>query len=269
MEIVQSILTKNPCYQSGQKIAVKGLMLHSVGCPQPSAKTFVANWNNPSASRACVHAFIDGNSGAVYQTLPWNHKAWHCGGSGNSSHIGVEMCEPSCIRYTGGSSFSCSDREKAMEVVDRTYKAAVELFADLCKQFGLNPHADGVIISHAEGHKRGVASGHGDPEHLWRGMKCGYTMDTFRRDVQNAISGVAPVPVPAPVPSEPSDIKTGDIVSLTSNAVYYNGKEMPDWVKKDQWIVKSVSGDRVIIDQNVVKSHSISSPVAAKYLRKV
>ena len=33
MKLVQSILTKNPCYTAGRKITVKGLMLHSVGCP--------------------------------------------------------------------------------------------------------------------------------------------------------------------------------------------------------------------------------------------
>ena len=37
MQIKETILTKNPCYTAGRKITVKGLMLHSVGCPQPSA----------------------------------------------------------------------------------------------------------------------------------------------------------------------------------------------------------------------------------------
>lgn len=41
MNLVQSFLTKNPCYTSGRKITVKGLMLHSVGCPQPSAQVFI------------------------------------------------------------------------------------------------------------------------------------------------------------------------------------------------------------------------------------
>ena len=43
MNLIQSILTKNPCYTAGRKITVKGLMLHSVGCPQPSAAVFVRN----------------------------------------------------------------------------------------------------------------------------------------------------------------------------------------------------------------------------------
>ena len=74
-------------------------MLHSVGCPQPSAAVFIKNWNSESYDRACVHGFIDGNDGTVYQTLPWNHRGWHGGGSSNNTHIGVEMCEPACIKY--------------------------------------------------------------------------------------------------------------------------------------------------------------------------
>ncbi len=187
MEIVQSFMTNNPCYKAGKKIAVKGLMLHSVGCPQPSAEVFVRNWNNPEQKRACVHAFIDGNTGKTYQTLPWDHRAWHAGGGANNTHIGVEMCEPSCIQYTGGATFTCTDWAAAMEVVKRTYDAAVELFAYLCREYHLDPLADGVVISHKEGHERGIASGHGDPNHLWNGLQSGYTMDAFRRDVKDAM----------------------------------------------------------------------------------
>jgi len=191
MKIVNSILTKNPCYTCGRTITVKGLMLHSVGCPQPSAAVFVKNWNRSSFSNACVHAFIDGNTGDVYQTLPWNRRGWHCAsgnkGSGNNTHIGVEMCEPACIKYTGGATFTCSDTAKAKAVVTRTYKAAVELFAMLCKEYGLDPLMDGVIISHKEGHSRGIASNHGDPEHLWNQLQTGYTMDGFRKAVKAAM----------------------------------------------------------------------------------
>lgn len=190
MELRECILTANPCYRAGKKIDVKGLMLHSVGCPQPNAEVFVKKWNNAESGRACVHAFIDGNTGIIYQTLPWNHRAWHCGGKANNTHIGVEMCEPPCLKYTGGASFTCTDREKAVTVVRRTYEAAVSLFAYLCLQYALNPLAEGVIISHREGHERGIASGHGDPEHLWKGLQCGFTMDTFRQDVAAKMGNV-------------------------------------------------------------------------------
>ena len=93
MNITKSILTKNPCYKAGKTIKVKGLMLHSVGCPQPSASAFIKSWNTESAS-VCVHGFIDANTGEVYQTLPWDRRGWHCGSTANGTHIGIEMCEP-------------------------------------------------------------------------------------------------------------------------------------------------------------------------------
>lgn len=191
MKLVESIMKNNPCYSKGRKLpnGVKGLMLHSVGCPQPKAMVFVNGWNKASYDRACVHGFIDANDGTVYQTLPWDWRGWHGGGSSNNTHIGVEMCEPACIKYTGGATFTCSDLSTAKAAAERTYRAAVELFAMLCQKFNLNPLGDGVILSHKEGCARGIASNHGDPEHLWTQLKMGYTMDTFRAAVKAAMSG--------------------------------------------------------------------------------
>lgn len=195
MKLIQSFMTKNPCYKTGTKITVKGLMLHSVGCPQPKASVFINSWNSENFQSACVHAFIDAEDGTVHQTLPWNYRGWHCAsgskGSGNNTHIGVEMCEPACIKYTGGSSFTCSDKATAKTMARRTYQSAVELFAMLCKKYNLNPTADGVILSHSEGYKRGIASNHGDPEHLWKGLGLSYTMDGFRKDVKAAMKEIA------------------------------------------------------------------------------
>jgi len=275
MEIIQSIITANRCYTMGKKINVKGLMLHSVGCPQPSAEVFVKQFNSQDA-KVSVHAFIDGKTGKVYQTLPWEYRAWHCGGSANDTHIGVEMCEPSCMKYTGGATFTCSDREAAMEIVKRTYDAAVELFAFLCEKYQLDPLADNVIISHKEGHDRGLASGHGDPNHLWTGLQCSYTMDGFRQDVAAAMKSKGvdttekkPVADPSMETVRETAIKEGDVVVLDKDAVYYSGKEIPDWVKNGNWTVKSLSDDRAVLGKDIEGTHEINSPVHVKYLTVV
>lgn len=188
MNIVQAILTKNPCYTSGRKIKPQGLMLHSVGVGQPSAMVFVERWNDEAYNRACVHAFIDANDGTIYQTLPWDHRGWHSGGAANNTHIGVEMCESSYVKYIGVSDrFEVINAAAARAHAAVAYKAAVELFAYLCQQYSLDPLTD--IISHNEGSKRGIASGHSDPEHYWTQLGTGYTMDGFRQDVRNAMRG--------------------------------------------------------------------------------
>ena len=186
MNLKQNYLTQSGCYKAGKHITVKGLMIHSVGCPQPKADVFLKNWNRAEAS-ACVHAIVEPD-GDVYQLLPWEHRGWHCGGGANNTHIGVEMTEPSTIRYTGGANWTeTGNGENTKNHVLAAYKYAVELFAFLCHQFGLDPMADGVVISHSEGCRRGVASNHGDVEHLW--SKFGLTMAQFRKDIKAAMEG--------------------------------------------------------------------------------
>ena len=186
MNLKQNYLTESGCYKAGKRITVKGLMIHSVGCPQPKADVFMKNWNRAEAS-ACVHAIVEPD-GDVYQLLPWEHRGWHCGGSANNSHIGVEMTEPSTIKYAGGASWTeTGNGENTKAHVLAAYRYAVELFAYLCQQFVLDPMADGVVISHSEGCRRGVASNHGDVEHLW--SKFGLSMEQFRKDIKAAMEG--------------------------------------------------------------------------------
>lgn len=198
MNLVTSYLTKNDCYNTNRKIMVKGLMIHSVGCAQPKASAFINQWNRPGVA-VCVHGFVQPD-GTVFQTLSWNHRGWHCAsgskGSGNNTHIGVEMTEPATIKYSNGASFTDKDPASTEATVRATYATAVELFAFLCEEYKLNPLADAVIISHREGCARGIASNHGDPEHLWN--RFGLTMNGFRADVKAAMSGGATVPVNPP-----------------------------------------------------------------------
>lgn len=249
MKLVQSILTKNPCYKAGKKIAVKGLMLHSVGCSQPKASVFINSWNRASYSRACVHAFIDGNDGTVYQTLPWNHRGWHAGGSANNTHIGVEMCEPACIRYTSGSGFTVSNKAEAQACVKRTYEAAVELFAMLCKQYGLNPMTN--IISHKEGHAKGIASNHGDPEHLWKGVGLNYTMNTFRQAVKAKMNGAS---APAPSGPETSGTQASAFKNLAEADVIAKVGSLFTADQKKSGILASVSLAQFILESGYGKS---------------
>ena len=179
MNVIESFATKNKCYQVGAPLTPRGLMLHSIGCPQPSAAVLARYYNQyqPGGQSVCVHAFAQAD-GTVYQTLPWEMRGWHCGGNANGTHIGVEMTEPDV---------SMSYAEAAAQITG-TYRTAVALFAALCETYGLDPLADGVIIGHAEGHRRGVASNHADPELLWDTYGMGYTMDGFRRDVAAALA---------------------------------------------------------------------------------
>ena len=197
--MITRYLTKNPCYRQGRTIRVKGLMLHSVGVPQPDPMTFINAWDSPKYDRACVHGFIGKDE--TYITLPILEtpgqamRGWHGGGSSNNTHIGVEMCEPAGIKYTGGASFRVLDRENSVYFAKQTIRQAIVLFATLCKFHGLNPLGPGVIVSHREGHALGIASNHGDPEHLWNGLGMDYSMAQFRKDVAAAMNREEEEPV--------------------------------------------------------------------------
>ena len=186
MRLHRALLTHNDCYLRGRTIRPQGVMVHSTGANNPWLRRYLApddgrlgepsprHWNQ-SGVGACVHAMIgkaaDG-SVCTYQTLPWNMRGWHCGRSGYDTHIAFEICEDS---LTDKGYFQA------------TYQAAVELTAYLCKLYHLDPLADGVVLCHAEGYQRGIASNHADVLHWWR--KFGVSMDDFRAAVAAALKG--------------------------------------------------------------------------------
>ena len=59
--------------------------------------------------------------------------------------------------------------------------------------------------------------------------------------------------------------KAGDIVKITG-ATYYSGAAIPAWVKAKNWIVHSVSGERVVINKSEDGKNAIMSPVNARDL---
>ena len=185
MDIIEAFATKNKCYQAATPLYPHGIMLHSIGVPQPNAAVLARYYNQyqPDGQSVCVHGFVQ-RDGTYYHILPYDMIAWHCGGSANQTHIGIEMTEPASIVYTGGANWRDLDPAATEAHVRGTYAAAVELFAQLCEQYALDPLADGVIISHAEGAARGIASAHADPTHLWRAF--GLTMDGVRAEVATA-----------------------------------------------------------------------------------
>ena len=245
MEIIQAYATKNRCYQIGSPLKPRGIMLHSVGCAQPSAAVFARSFNQyqPGGQSVCVHAFVQAD-GTVYQTLPWETIAWHCGGSANSTHIGVEMTEPSA-----GMTYA-----EAAEQIAGTYRTAVELFATLCKQYGLDPAQDGVIIGHAEGHRRGVASNHADPEALWRQYGMGYTMDGFRADVAEAMNE-----------NDENDDKEDDDDMVRYNTI----EEVPSWAQDtvralvDAGALGGVGGGNLDLSMDMIRGLVVGAKYAA------
>ena len=251
MNLHKLILTENACYKAGKKITVKGIMVHSTGANNPWLKRYVGpddgllgknqynnHWNtyHPGGCEVCVHGFIgklaDGTI-ATYQTLPWDHRGWHAGGSANNTHIGFEICE---------------DGLSDASYFNAVYKEAVELCAYLCKQYGLT---EKNIICHSEGYKQGIASNHGDVMHWF--PKHGKNMDTFRAAVKELLgssSSTAPAD-PAPPTTPSGSITVGSKVEIRTGADKYNptSVDIPDWVKNDYYhiVTQTTSNGKEVV----------------------
>lgn len=190
MKLIKKYVTNNVNYKNNKEISVKRLVLHSVGTPQPSPEVFVRLWDDYSV-KYLAHAVVGTEAG--YEVIPCmstRGKAIKCAhvGDANGESIGVELTEPATIEYHG-IRWEDLDPENTKSHVLKTYKNAVDIFAQMCTFHRLNPLEDGVILSHKECHARGLGTNHGDVEHLWDAF--GLTMDQFRKDVKASIGDVS------------------------------------------------------------------------------
>ena len=264
MQIKNNYLTRNPYFNDGKWIAgsaFKGFFLHSVGVGQPNPLVFIRQWNKPSYTNAGINGFI--GEDVIYITAPCLEtpgkvkRMPHAGKpAGNNGYIGFEMCEPGQIRYTVGASFTVRDKAAAQAYCRKTYQNAVQLFARLCSFHGKNPLQDGVILSHNEGGKRGIATGHVDPEHLWRGLGLPYTMAGFRQDVANAMK-----------PKEEIDMTKAEVIALIDERINIalEGKNSTasNWAKEE--LAKAVAEG--ITDGTRPGGYAKREEVAAMVLR--
>ncbi len=248
IQIIPELATQNKCYKNSKKITPKGIMLHSVGCPQPDPLVFAANWDKAGQS-VCVHLVV-GKDPAAYQLLPFDIKANHCGsgakGSGNNTFISLEMTEPATIKYTGGSNWiELGNGANTKAHVLAVYANAVQVFAFICKTYGFDPEDASVLMSHHEGNVKGIASNHGDVEHIWD--RFGLSMAQFRQDVKKAVEGAAVPAVPGIPPDNGSDEDSTQKINPLDGTVtvIYQGfdglniRKAPSYIAEIEKAVKS------------------------------
>ena len=96
MKIIKKYITNNPRYKLNQIVTKRGYVQHSTGTPGAMANSIISAFNSSSAG-AETHGVIDDTG--IYQILPHNIKAFHVGGSANTTHVGVEVCEPEDTRF--------------------------------------------------------------------------------------------------------------------------------------------------------------------------
>ena len=66
-----------------------------------------------------------------------------------------------------------------------------------------------------------------------------------------------------------NELKVGDIVKISPEAVYFTGRPISPLIKSKNWVVSSISGSRVLLGKSDDDFYSLNAPVDLKYLIKV
>ena len=274
LDVIKAHAVKNRCYITAQKMVPQGIVVHSTGANNPYLKRYVDapeevginrygnHWNvaKPGGRSVCVHAFIGYDKAEqvrVAEILPLDICCWGVGKGKKGSY----NYDPAYIQFE-----ICEDKLTDKVYYEKAFSVAVEYCAGLCKTYGIRVEN---IVGHCEAYRLGYGSNHSDPEHWMK--KFGESMDDFRRNVAAKLSessvnnGEKAQTVATDV-----TIEQGDLVSIADNAIYYNGKTVPSWVRSQNWYVKSEpDGDRVVVDKNEQGTNSICSPIHKKFLTVV
>ena len=229
MDYNVQLFTKSDCYKSNRKMKPKGIVVHSTGVNNTSLSRYVGpndgrvgvniynnHWNRAGVS-SCVHAFIGkdkkGNV-CTYQTLPLDICCWGVG----KGRIGSYNYDPAYLQFE-----MLEDKLSDEKYFNKVMKEAQELCAKWSKQFNIPVSK---IISHKEAHEKGYGSNHRDCDH-WL-AKFNKDMNWFRSEVTKLLN----------TPKNKT-ISVGDKVKIRNGVTtYYDGKKLPEWVKKSVLYVR-------------------------------
>lgn len=215
------------------------------------------SWFSSPNCRASCNYVVDKN-GRIALIADESSRSWCSSNTDNDDRaITIEVASGNKHPYT---------------VTDAAYKGLIDLLVDICQRHPkigtLKWKGDKSLIGKPDKQNMTV--------HKWFAPKVCPGEYLYSRHAQiaaevNARLGKAEVKPdePTPAPAQPKTIKAGDTVSIAYGAKWYNGSDIPAWVQKKQWVVKSVKGDRVVLGKSTDGKNNINSPVNSKYLTVV
>ena len=209
-----------------------------------------------SASRQASSNYGIGSDGRVGMYVEEKDRSW-CSSNASNDHRAITI---ECA----------SDATAPYAINSKVYSSLVNLCADICRRNGIKElkwKADKSLIGQVDKQNMTV--------HRWFANKScpgdyiynrlGQIASEVNAKLGNVSSNIVNKPATGNSTSN-AKINVGDKVKIATRATYYNGKAVPDWVSNKEWIVSSVSGNRVVIDKSSDGKNSINSPLDAKYL---
>lgn len=206
----------------------------------------------PSSRKASSNYGI-GVDGRIGMYVEEKNRSW-CTSSASNDHraITIEVA---------------SDTTEPYAVNDKAYSAMLDLVTDICKRNGIKKLVWSTNKTDRVNHKNGCnMTVHRD----YANKSCPgkYLYDRhgeIAAEVNKRLGATS-----SETTTTTSAIKINDVVSIAEGATYYEGaKKVPAWVRKKNWIVKQVSGDRAVIDKSQDGKNAICSPINTKYLTVV
>ena len=228
------------------EMIAEGIVIHNTDNDATAIEE--VEYMHRNSKKVSFHFAVDETE--VVQGIDTNRNTWNAGdgtkGKGNRKYIAIEICRSYSKKKVNGKWVA---DEKTWEKhykskFEQAQKNAAELTAKILKEKGWG-------IDKVKRHKD------------FNGKNCpartmsDYGWEYFLKLVEGYLN---------PKPVSTNTIKKGDLVSIKSNAKYYNGKKVPNWVAKQKWYVAEVSGSRVVINKNEKGTSAINSPINVMYL---
>lgn len=277
--VIYSKITKNKSNRKldGKTIKPEDLRYIAIHCTcssskHQSCKNTVDYFYNlgENKSRNVSSNYVVAEDG-VALSVDEKYRAWTTGGDKSYSGGFYGTMTGRIVDYYGIAIETVSDKTHPYAITDKTEDNLVSLVADICNRYNRKRFE---YINDAEKTLKTEV-----PSDTFRLVLHKWTSDTecpgvdIERRLARVVDRVNDLlsgnkkPVESVPEVSTMKLKAGDLVKVKDTAVYYyNSKtKIPQWVKDQNWFVKSINtaGDRVVIDENERKTKAICSAVNA------
>lgn len=208
---------------------------------------------NSTAGASCNYAI--GQDGSIGLGVEEKDRSW-CTSNRDNDHraITIEVSSSHVHPYA---------------VSEAAYKSLINLLVDICQRNGIPK-----LLWKGEKSLIGCPDQQNMTVHRWFANKECPGEYLYSRHAQiagevNGRLGKTDISESASETPNDSTLKVGDLVSLKSDATFYNGTDVPNWVKSRNWFIKKINGDRVVIDKSEDNKNAINSPINEKFLTVV
>lgn len=245
----------SPNHSGQRKHAIDTITIHCV-VGQCSVET-LGNIFAPTSRQASSNYGV-GKDGRIGMYVEEKNRSWCTSSSANDNRaITIEVA---------------SDTTHPYAVNAKAYAALLDLVTDICKRNGIKKLVWSTVKNDRVNHLNGCnMTVHRD----YANKSCPgqYLYDRhgeIAAEVNKRLGAVEEVPETPDTPEAEveNEIDIGSVVKITGTK-YYGGQNIPAWVKAKNWVVHSLSGDRVVINKSEDGKHAIMSPVNIKDLAAV